>query len=144
MVEKEDLQRRNSSVQSLSRVRLFATPRTTVSQASLSITNSQGLTQTHVHWVGDPIQTSYPLSSPSVLALNLSQHLEPFMSQFFASDGQSIEVSVSALVLPMNIQDWFPLGWTGWISSLSKESLGECCLKSFLQHHQFFSAQLSL
>ena len=44
------------------------------------------------------------------------------MSQFFASDGQSIGVSVSASVLPMNIQDWFPLGWTGWVSLLSQDS----------------------
>ena len=43
------------------------------------------------------------------------------MSQFFASGGQSVGVSASASVLPMNIQDWFPLGWTGWISLLSKE-----------------------
>ena len=49
------------------------------------------------------------------------------MSQFFASGGQSIGVSASTLVLPMNIQDWFPLGWTGWISLQS--------LKSLLQHH---------
>ena len=44
------------------------------------------------------------------------------MSQFFTSDGQNIGVSASASVLPMNIQDWFPLGWTGWISLLSKDS----------------------
>ena len=58
-----------------------------------------------------------------------SSHLQSFsasgsflMSQFFASGGQSIGVSASASVLPMNIQDWFPLGWTGWISLLSKGS----------------------
>ena len=51
------------------------------------------------------------------------------MSQFFTLGGQSIGVSASASVLPMNIQDWFPLGWTGWISLLSKG------LKSLLQHH---------
>ena len=69
------------------------------------------------------------------------------MSQFFASGGQSIGVSASASVLPMNIQDWFPLGWTGWNSLLSKG------LSSFLQHHSskasvlrcsaFFIVQLS-
>ena len=68
-------------------------------------------------------------------------------SQLFASDGQNIGASASASVLPMNIQDWFPLGWTGWISLLSKG------LKSFLQHHNskvsvlqcsaFFMVQLS-
>ena len=51
------------------------------------------------------------------------------MSQFFASGGQSIGVSASALVLPLNIQDWFPLGWTGWISLQSKG------LSRVLQHH---------
>ena len=63
----------SSSAQSLSRVWLFATPWTTARQASLSITNSWS-TQTHVHWVSDAIQPSYPLSSPSPPALNLSQH----------------------------------------------------------------------
>ena len=61
-----------SSVQSLSHVWLFVTPWTAASQASLSITNSES-TQTHVHWVGDAIQPSYPLLSPSPPALNLSQ-----------------------------------------------------------------------
>ena len=75
------------------------------------------LTQTHVHWVGDAIHV-VPFSS----------RLQSFpasgsfpMSQFFASGGQSIGVSVSASVLPMNTQDWFPLGWTGWISLQFKE-----------------------
>ena len=62
----------NSSVQSLCRVQLFATPRTAACQASLSITNSQNLL-THVHWVSDAIQLSHPLLSPSNPALNLSQ-----------------------------------------------------------------------
>ena len=61
----------NQSTQSLSHVRIFATPWTRACQTSLSITNS---TQTHVHWVGDAIQPSHPLSSPSPPALNLSQH----------------------------------------------------------------------
>ena len=61
-------------------------------------------TQTHVHTVGDAIQPSHPLSSPSPPTFNLSQH-QPFpVSQFFASDGQSIGVSVSSSVLPLNIQ----------------------------------------
>ena len=65
-----------SSFQSLSRVQLFATPWTAACQASLSITNSQSLL-THVHWVGDAIQPSHPLSSPSPL-FNLSQHQDLF------------------------------------------------------------------
>ena len=76
-------------------------------------------TQTHVHWVGDANQPSHPLSSPSP-TFNLSQHHSLFKSQLFASGGQSIGVSASASVLPMNIQDWSPLGWTGWISLQSK------------------------
>ena len=79
-------------------------------------------TQTHVHWVGDPIQQSHPLSSPSPPAFNLSQHQSHFQwVQFFSSGGQSIGVSASTLVLSMIIQDWFPLGLTGWISLKSKE-----------------------
>ena len=76
--------------------------------------------QTYVHWVFDAIQPSHPLSSPSLPVFNLSQHQSFHMSQFFASGGQSIGVSASASVLPMNIQDWFPLEWTGMISLLSK------------------------
>ena len=72
------------------------------------------LAQTHVHRVGDAIQPSHPLSSPSP-AFSLSQNQHP-MNQFFTSGDQSIGVSASASVLPMNIQDWFPLGLTGWIS----------------------------
>ena len=104
-------------------------------------------TQTHVHWVDDAIQRSHPLSSPSPPALNPSQNQGFQMSHLFASGGQSIGVSASAAVLPMNIQDWFPLGWTGWITLQSKG------LKSFLQHHSsrapilqhspFFIIQLS-
>ena len=72
--------------------------------------------QTHVHRVSDAIQPSHPLSSPSPPTFSLFLASESFqMSQFFASGGQSIGVSASASVLLMNIQDWFPLGWTGWI-----------------------------
>ena len=65
------------------------------------------------------------------------------MSQFFPSGGQSIGVSTSASVLPMNIQDWFPLGWTSWTSLLSK-GLSRIFSNTTPQKHQFFSAQLSL
>ena len=61
--------------------------------------------QTHVHRVGDAIQPSHPLLSPSPPALNLSQHQGLQMSQLFASGGQSIGVSASTSVLPVNIQD---------------------------------------
>ena len=62
------------------------------------------------------------------------------MSQFFAS---GIRVSASASVLPMNIQDWFPLGWTGWISLLSK-GLSRVFSNTTVQKHQFSGAQPSL
>ena len=64
------------------------------------------------------------------------------MSQFFASGGQSIGASASALVLPMNIQGWFPFGWTGWISLQSK-GLSKVFSNTTVQKHQFFSTQLS-
>ena len=68
-------------------------------------------TQTHVHWVGDAIQPTYPLSSSSPPTFNLSQHQALFqMTLFFASSGQSIGVSPSVSVFLVKIQDWFPLG----------------------------------
>ena len=73
-------------------------------------------TQTHVHWVSDAIQPSHPLSSPSPPAPSPSFS----MSQLFTWGGQSIGVSASASVLPMNTQDWSALGWTSWISLQSK------------------------
>ena len=65
------------------------------------------------------------------------------MSQLFASGSQSIGVSASISVLPMNTQDWSPLGWTGWISLQSK-GLSRIFSNTTVQKHQFFSAQLSL
>ena len=65
------------------------------------------------------------------------------MSQFFASGGQSTRVSASRSVLPMNIQDWFLLGWIGWISLQSKW-LTRVFTKTTVQKHQYFTAQLSL
>ena len=76
-------------------------------------------------------------------------HLQSFpasgsfpVSQFFASDGQSIGVSASTSVLPMNTQDWLPLGWTGWIS-LQSNGLSRVFSNTTVQKHQFFGAQLS-
>ena len=65
------------------------------------------------------------------------------VSQFFASGSQSIGVSASASVLPMNIHNWFPLGWTGWIS-LQSTGLSRVFFNTTVQKHQFFGAQLSL
>ena len=129
-----------SSVQSFSPVQLFATPWTEAYQTSLAITNSG---QTHVHWVCDAIQPSYPLSSPSPPAFTLALMLSGSFprSQFFASGGQSIGDLASASVLPMNIQDWSPLGLTGLISLQSK-GLSRVFSNTTVQKHQFFSAQL--
>ena len=75
------------------------------------------LVQIHVHWVSDAIQLSHPL-----LSFNLSQQQGSFpMSLFFALGGQNIWASASSSVFPMNIHNWFPLGWTSWISLQSKE-----------------------
>ena len=101
------------------------------------------LAQTHVHPVGDASQPSHPLSSPSPPAFNLAQHQSLQMSQFFTSGGQSIAVAATASVLPMNIRDWFPLGWTGWITLQSK-GLSRVFSNTTVQKHKFFSAQLSL
>ena len=65
------------------------------------------------------------------------------MSQFFTSGSQSIGVSASASVLPMNIQDWSPLGWTGWLSLQSK-GLSRVFSSTTVQNHQYFIAQVSL
>ena len=132
-----------SSVKSLSRVWLLATRWIAAHQSSLSITNSQIL--------------------PKLIAIELvmpSNHLilcRPFSScsqsfpvsgsfqtgQLFTSGGQSIGASASASVLPMNTQDWSPLGWTGWISLQSK-GLSRVFSNTTVQKHQFFSTQLSL
>ena len=100
-------------------------------------------TQTHVHWASDTIQTSHPLLSPSPPTFNHSQHQGLFHCQFLPSGGQSIRVSAAASVLPMNIQDWFPLGWTAWISLQSK-GLSRVFSNTTGQKHQFFGTQLSL
>jgi len=100
------------------------------------------LTQTHVHRVGDAIQPSHPLLSPSPPAFNLSQHQSLFIvNQLFESGGQSIGASVS--VLPMNIQIWFPLGLTDLISLLST-GLSRVFSSTTVQKHQFFGVQSSL
>ena len=93
-------------------------------------------TQTLVHWVGDAIQPSHPVVPFSCLqSFPASGSFQ--MSQFFTSGGQSTGLSASASVLPMNIQDWFPLGLTGWISLQSK-GLSRVFSNTTVQKHQFF------
>ena len=90
--------------------------------------------QTNVYWVSDAIQPSHPLSSPSPPAVNLSHHqgLFQWVSSFQSSGG-----SPSAPVLPMNIQDWFPLGLTGLLSFQSKglSRVFFFVYKMFIQEH---------
>ena len=113
----------------------------------------QGLQHTRLPWPS-PTPWACPNSCPLSCWCHptLSSSVVPFssrlqsrpasgsfsMSQFFASGGQSTGVSISASVLPMNIQDWFPLGWTGWISLQSK-GLSRVFSNTTVQKHQFFS-----
>ena len=127
-----------SSVQSLSCVQLFVTPWVAACQASLSITNSlsllklmsikSGMPSNHLILCCVPL-SSYPQSFPASGSFP--------MSQFFASGGQSIGVSASTSVLPVNIQDWFPLGLTGLISLQSKGP-SRVFSNSTIQKHHFF------
>ena len=130
-----------SSVQSLIRVRLFATPWIAARQASLSITNSRGslkLTPSS-RWCYPAISSSVVPFSSCPQSLPTSESFP--MSQLFTWGGQSIGVSASASVLPMNTKDW-ALGWTDWISLQSK-GLSRVFSNTTVQKHQFFGAQLS-
>ena len=98
--------------------------------------------QTHAYRVGDAIQPSHPLLSPSPPAPNPSQQQGLFQWVNSAWGGQSIGVSASTSVLPMNTQDWSPSGRTGWISLQSK-GLSRVFSNTIVQKHQFFGTQLS-
>ena len=132
-----------SSVQSLGRVQLFVTLWTAAQQASLSITNSWSLLKSM------SIESVMPsnhliLCHPLLLLPSIFPASGSFqMSQLFSSGGQSIGVSASTSVLPMNTQDWSPLVWTGWISLQSK-GLTRVFSNTAVQKHQFFGIQLSL
>jgi len=136
-----------SAVQLLSCVWLFVTPRTAAHQVSCPSTTLRAYPNScplH-HWCHPTISTSVILFSSHLQSFSASGSFP--MSWFFPSGCQSIGISGSASVLPMNIQDWSHLGWTGWISLQSKG------LKNLLQHHSskasvlqcspFFMAQLS-
>ena len=111
-------------------------------QASLPITNSQAYSNSwpSCRWCHPTITSnvvpffSHPQSFPASGSFQ--------MSWFFPSGGQSIAVSASVSVLPMNTEDWLPLGWTGWISLQSKGVSGVSS-NTTVQKHQFFSTQLS-
>ena len=133
-----------SSVRLLSHVWLFVTPWTTAHQASLSITNSRSLLKLR------SIESVMPSSHLILCHPLFTSCLHSFpaarsfpMSQYFKSGDQSLGVSASASVLPMNIQGWSPLGLTGLISLQSK-GLSRVFSNTTVQKHQFFGAQLSL
>ena len=132
-----------SSAQLLNRVWLFMTSWTAVHQASCSSPTPGGYSNSC-----PSCQWCHPTISSSVIPF--SSCLQSFpasgsfpRSQFFTSGGQSVGVSTSASVLPMNSQDWFPLEWTGWISLQSKR-LSRVFSNTTVQKHQFFSSKFSL
>ena len=131
-----------SSVQSLSCVLLFATPWIAAHQASLSITHSG------VYSNSCPSsRCCHPAISSSVVPFSSCSQSLPatgsfLMSQLFACGSQSIGVSASTSILPMNTQDWSPSGWTSWISLQSK-GLSRVFSNTTVQKYQFFGAQLS-
>ena len=129
-----------SSDQLLSRVWLFATPWTAARQASPTL-GAYSNSCPSSRWC-------HPTISSSVIPF--SSHLQSFpasgsfqIDQFFTSSGQRIGVSALASVLRMNNQDWSPLGWTGWISLLSK-GLSRVFHNTTVQKHELFGPQLSL
>ena len=132
-----------SSVQSLSRVQLCATPWTAAGRLPCPSPTPGAYSNScpSSRWCHPTISSSViPFSS--CLKSFLEAGSFP-MSQSFASGGQSIGVSDSTSVLPVNIQHWFTLGWTGWISLQSK-GLSRVFSNNTVQKHQFFGAQLSL
>ena len=126
-------------VQLLSHVWFFATPWTVAHQASLSLPE---FAQIYVQWVGYAIQSSHPLLPPVLLPSIFPISGAFSMSQLFASVAQSIGVSASASVLPMNIQGGFPLGLTGLISLQSK-GFSRVFSNTAIQTNQFFGTQPS-
>ena len=124
-------------------VRLLMTPRTTACQASLSITLSWSLLKlmsTELVMPSKTIPSCYPLLPLPSIFPSIRVFL---MSRLFPSGGQSIGAAASASVLPMNIQDWFPLGSTSLISLKSK-GLSRVSSNTTVQKHSFFGVQSSL
>ena len=134
-----------SSVQSLSRVRLFATPWIAARQASLTITNSRSLLR--LMSIESVIASSHLILCHPLLLLTSNRPPPPAsgsfpMSQLFTRGGQSTGVSALASVLPKNTQDWSLLEWTGWISLQSK-GFSRVFSNTTVQKHQFFGPQFS-
>ena len=132
-----------SSVQSLSHVRLFVTPWTAVHQASLSIKNSQNLLK--IMSIESVMPSNHRiLCRPLLLPPSIFPSIRVFSNEsVLCISGQNIGLSALVSVLPMNIKDWFPSGWTGWISLQSK-GLSTVFSNTTIQKHQFFGTQISL
>ena len=132
-----------SSVQLLSRVRLFVTPWTAACQASLTITNSRSLLKLILTSIESVMPSRHPfLCHPFSSCPQSLPALGSFpMSQLFVSGGQSVGVSASTSVLPMNTQDWSSLRWTGMVSLQSK-GLSRV-FNTTVQKHQLFIAHFS-
>ena len=132
-----------SSVQSLSHIRLFATPWTAAPQASMIITFSRRSPKymSSNQWCHSAISSSAVPFSSCPQSLPASESFP--LSQLFAWGGLNTGVSALALFLPKNTQDWSPLEWTGWISLQSK-GLSRVFSNTIVQKHQFFGTQLSL
>ena len=131
-------------VQLLSRVQLFVTPWIAARQASQSITNSRSLLKlVSIESVmpSNPLILCRPLLLPPSIFPSIPGSLH--MGHFFESGSQTMGVSAPTSVLPMNIQDLFPSGWTDWISLQSK-GLSRVFSNTTVQKHQFFDAQVSL
>ena len=121
---------------------ILCNPWTAAHQVYLSITNSQSLPK--LMSIKSAMPSKYLILCHPLLLPSIFQASGSFQtSQFFTSSDPRIGVSASASVLPMNIQDWFPLGWTGLISLQSK-GLSRVFSNTTVQMHQFFGAQLSL
>ena len=131
-----------SSVQSFSRVWIFATPWIAAHQASLSITTPRvhSNSRPSSRWCHPAISSSVIPFSSCPQSLPASESFP--MSQIFAWGGQSTGISASASVLPKNTQEWSPLEWTGWIFLQSK-GLSRVFSNTTVQKHQFFGTQLS-
>ena len=133
-----------STVHLLSHIQLSVTPLSNSASAGFPAHHQlPELAQTHVHWVGDTIQPSHPII-PFFSCLQSFPATGSFLrSHFFASGGLRMGNSVSAAVLPLNIQGWFPLRLTGLISLLSN-GLSKVFSNTTIQKHQLFGTQLSL
>ena len=110
-----------------------------VIRSCLTLCNPLDCSMPGFRWYHSTISSSVIPFSSCLQSFTVSQSFP--MSQFFASDSQSIEVSASASVLPMNIQDWFPLGLNG-LSSLQSKGLSRVFSNATVQRQQFFSTQL--